>query len=170
MAKKKTKKVNKRKTKKLSLKHWFWALGILCLLIIFLPTTVILAVGMVPTFVAFLVDRHPGKNKTFTIGVMNFAGCFPYLLDVWLHTNSMNVALDNIMSPYSYVIMYGGAAAGYIINMVVSFLVSAMLVQKSDMRLKKIYVEKTALEERWGSGVNTWREVQKPASDDAPAT
>ena len=154
MAKKKKKKVTKASHKKLSFKQWLIVLGVVAALIVFFPTTVILAVGMLPTMVAALVDRYPCKNKTFTIGAMNFAGCFPYLLEVWLQTNSMNVALNAISQPKAIIVMYAAAGFGYLINAFVTFLVSVVLVQKSELRLKKITQEKQSLIDRWGKGVN----------------
>tara|TARA_B100000508_G_C11415810_1_gene255677 strand:+ start:417 stop:962 length:546 start_codon:yes stop_codon:yes gene_type:complete len=163
--KKKRKNIKKNKGKnKLSLKQWAIVLGIVVALIIFLPTTVVLAVGMLPTLVAAITDRYPGRNKTFTVGAMNFAGCFPYLLDVWIHTNSMNLALYLISQPKTIMIMYGAAALGYSVNAFVTFLVSAILVQKSEVRIKKIHKEKKALEERWGRSVN--RDPDQAVSND----
>jgi hypothetical protein len=44
-----------------------------------MPTLVLLMVGMLPTLVAFfIIDRHPAKYTTRTIGYLNFAGCLPY--------------------------------------------------------------------------------------------
>lgn len=155
MAKKKKKQNKKKKNqKKLSFKQWMMVLGSVAALIVFLSTTVIAAIGMLPTAVAALVDRHPGKNKTFTVGAMNFAGCFPYFLDVWIHGRSMHVALEIISDPKAIIVMYAAAAFGYAISAVVTFMVSVVLIQKSEIRLKKITQEKEALIERWGKDVN----------------
>ncbi len=49
-----------------------------------LPTLLLLVVGMAPTLVAFfIVDRHPAKYVSRTVGYLNFAGCLPYALDLW---------------------------------------------------------------------------------------
>ena len=165
--KKKRKNIKKKQNQKtLSLKQWMVVLGLVVALIIFLPTTVVLTVGMIPTLVAAITDRYPGRNKTFTVGAMNFAGCFPYLLEVWIHTNSMNVALNLIAQPKTIIVMYGAAAFGYAINAFITFLVSAILVQKSEVRIKKIHKEKKALIDRWGSGVNIDRDIEKNVSND----
>lgn len=174
MAKKKKGKSlkNKNKQKKLSLKQWVVVLGVVVALIIFLPTTVVLAIGMLPTLVAFIVDNYPGRNKTFTVGALNFAGCFPALLDIWVHTNSMSYALYLVLQPKSIMFMYGGAALGYGINALTTFMVEAILVQKSEVRIKKINKEKLALEERWGKKVNARNDVENIdlLSDDVPVS
>jgi len=153
MAKKKKRPIKKTQ-KKLSLKHLlFFIIGI-AVLIVFIPTTALLFVGMIPTMVAVVVDRQPGRNKTFTIGVMNFTGCFPYVLDVWLHANSMDYSLSLLAQPKTIIVMYSAAAVGYIIDWGVTLIVSAILVQRSEMRLKRIEKEKKALIDRWGKEVD----------------
>ena len=47
----------------------------------FLPVTVVLLVGMLPAFVAFMVDPTRSKTLALTIMLMNFITCFPYLMD-----------------------------------------------------------------------------------------
>lgn len=157
MAKKKNKKIKnkKNKGKKFSFKQSFLFVCAAVLAVMFVPTSVILLAGMLPTMVAFVVDRHPSKNKTFTIGAMNFSGCFPYLLDVWFHANSMEVALRLLSEPKTIIVMYAAAASGYGVNMVVTYIVSATLLQRAEIRVKRIDKEKKDLEERWGSAVNS---------------
>lgn len=156
MAKKKNKKSNKvkKKSNNLSLKNLLFTLVGAAIVIVFLPTSALLAVGMLPTLVAYIVDRQPGKNKTFTIGVMNFSGCFPYVLQIWLNSNSLDLSFSFLMQPKTYVVMYGAAAIGYIIDWSVTHIVSAILIQRSEKRLSKIQKEKEALEIRWGTEVN----------------
>ena len=150
--KKKTKKKNNKK--KISFKFLVFSVLFIALLILFLPTAFLLAVGLLPTFVAAVVDHEPGKNKTFTIGAMNFAGCFPYLLQVWMTSDSMEKALILLTEPNTIIVMYGAAALGYAINTLVTMGISFLLVQRSQLRLQKIETEKKALEERWGVKVN----------------
>ena len=50
--------------------------------------------------------------------------------------------------------MYSAAAVGYIIDWGVTLIVSAILVQRSEMRLKRIEKEKKALIDRWGKEVD----------------
>ena len=70
----------KRKTKGAAL-AWVIAPAIFVLA----PSTVILLIiGMAPTIVALLIlDRHPLKYTSRTVGYLNFAGCLMYTLDLW---------------------------------------------------------------------------------------
>ena len=151
MAKKK--KSKKKDKKKIGFKRLFLITALLGASIAFFSTTVVLLIGMVPTMVVYLVDTLPGKNKTFTIGVMNFSGCFPFLLQVWQHAGDVDFALRTLLDPVTIVIIYGAAGIGYIIDSVITIAVASILVQKSKVRLGKIEEEKTALETRWGAEV-----------------
>ena len=153
MAKKKTKKKNKP-NKKITMKGMFIGFFTVLAMVIFTPTTSILLVGMLPTLVAYIVDRSLEKNKTFTIGAMNFAGCFPYLLGLWTGENTLRVALNYLENPQTIIVIYTIAAFGYFINWVVTVVVSSFLVKKSHMRIDKIKQNKTKLEKRWGEKVN----------------
>ena len=42
--------------------------------LVFLPTTIIFTVCMIPTLVAAIVDNHPQKTAWLTVGAMNMAG------------------------------------------------------------------------------------------------
>ncbi|MCI5060852.1 MAG: hypothetical protein MRY79_07260 [Alphaproteobacteria bacterium] len=119
-----------------------------------MPTTFLLSIGMLPTFVALLIDHSPGKNKAFTIGAMNFAGCFPYLLGVWTTTNSIEASIHFLSDPVTVIVMYGLAGLGYIINWATVLGVSSILIERSQNRLKRIEHEKKMLEERWGNEVS----------------
>lgn len=172
MAKKKNKKIKKKNNKKnISFKQSVLFVGMAILLVMFIPTSVLLLVGMLPTMVAYVVDRHPSKNKTFTIGAMNFVGCFPYLLEIWLYSNSMEVSINLISQPKTIIVMYAAAALGYGVNIVVTYIVSALLLQRADVRVKRIEKEKMALVDRWGDKVNTDpyavnSEQRKPPQED----
>lgn len=152
MAKKKKK--NKSKKTGLGFKFFIMILFLVVASIMFLPTTFLLAIGMLPTLVAVLVDQDPAKNKSFTIGTMNFAGCFPFLLGIWRAPDSMDTAMSYLQDPSTIIIMYGAALTGYLINWFVTIAISSLLVQRSKMRIKRIEEQKTSLEERWGIQVN----------------
>lgn len=150
----KKKKKNLKKKKGLTLGTVILIFGFLICMLLFLPVTFLLAAGMLPTLVAAAVDNEPGKNKTFTIGALNFAGCFPYLLGLLKYPNAMDAAVDYLLDPKTIIVMYSAAAIGYLLNWGATALVSSILVQRSKTRLKRIQEEKQLLKDRWGEKVN----------------
>lgn len=121
--------------------------------VIFSAMAVVLAVGMIPTFVAAIVDRTEGKMRTLTIGAINFAGCAPFMLEIFNKGNNIEVAINYIIQPRTIVVIYFAAAMGYLIDWAMTGIVSSVMVQKSKNRLKEIKKEQELLAERWGQEV-----------------
>ena len=61
----------------------FWVLGASALFA-FYESFALLAIGMVPTVVAVIIDRTSNKNAARTVAYTNFAGYLPWLMDYWL--------------------------------------------------------------------------------------
>lgn len=126
--------------------------GLLCSLI-FMPTMVLLIVGMLPTLVATFIDRTSEKTRGLTVGAMNLAGCMPFLLQLWSTTNSVERAIEIIVDPRTIIVMYCAAGVGYIVDWAVSGLVASIMVQTSAARLQNISKRRAELIERWGREV-----------------
>lgn len=129
--------------------------GLLCLGIlgfVFLPTTVFLAFGMMPTMAAFLSDRSVGRNKTICVALMNFAGCFPFLLKFWTEFGQQTVenAFRLVADVETIIVIYLLAAGGYAIDIAVTGITSNIVLKRSKKRLKKARIEQEKLVKRWG--------------------
>jgi len=122
---------------------------------IFLPTTIILAFGMMPTIAAYSMDRSVGKNKTICVGLMNFAGCFPFLLEFWTEFGQQTVsnAFSLIADVQTVLVVYMLAAGGYAIDIAVSGIMSSFILQRSKKKLEKMQKEQKKLIDRWGEKV-----------------
>jgi hypothetical protein len=122
---------------------------------IFLPTTVFMIFGMLPTIAVFATDRTVGRNKTICIGAMNFAGCFPFLLEFWMEFGQQTVdnALRLIGQSETIIVIYMLALGGYAINKAVTGITVSIIIQRNERRLKKINSEQEKLVKRWGEKV-----------------
>ena len=129
---------------------------VLCLgMIILLPTTILLAVGMLPTMAALFLGLRIGrKSKVITVGAFNLAGCAPYLLALWTEEHSYQAAMGFITNPSDIVIIWLAAAIGYIFDWTVTNMITAILLQKAKSRKKSIEKRQSDLAERWGEGVS----------------
>lgn len=121
--------------------------------VVFLPSTFMLLIGMIPTPFAILVDRTRAKNKVITVGSMNLAGCSPFLFELWTTDHSFEKAFDIITDPFAIIVMWSAAAVGYIVNWAMTGIVSATLYQKGLSRQKYIKKRQQELVERWGREV-----------------
>jgi len=133
-------------------------ISLICILIcgiMFLPTAILLVFGMMPTLAAFAVDKSVGKSKTLCIGFMNFAGCFPYLLEFWTEFDTHNVqnAFILIADIKNMIVMYLIAAGGYAIDLAITGIMANFIIQNSQRRLKNIIKKQDALSDYWGEKV-----------------
>ena len=124
--------------------------------VVALPTLILLAVGMLPTVVSyFIVDRHPSKYTTRTIGYLNFAGCLPYALDIWQSGGvfDFEVVFEILTDPLSLLVMYTAAATGWIVFASAPPVVAAYLTVTSEIKTKTFEARQQELVEDWGRNV-----------------
>ncbi|GJL85043.1 MAG: hypothetical protein DHS20C02_08180 [Micavibrio sp.] len=150
---KKEKKKKKVKTQKMSRKAQLITAGFIVLATLFLPTTLLLCVGMLPTPAAALWDRSKKKTMVITVGAMNLAGCSPFLMKLWGHGNSFDKAFDIIFNPETIIIIYVAAGAGYAISWAMTDITATILYKRGRGRQKAITKRQEELVERWGKGV-----------------
>lgn len=124
--------------------------------ILFMPTAIILLFGMLPTLAANLIDKTLQKSRVISVGMLNFAGCMPFLLELWLsaHPNGFGQALSIIIQPKTGIIIYSVAAAGYAIEAAVTNMVATLMQQRATARIRAIDNELDELVERWDEIVN----------------
>jgi hypothetical protein len=120
---------------------------------IFLPTTIVMAVCLLPSFVAAMIDRQPQKTAWLTVGAMNLAGAMPAWLMLWEKGHKIMDAVQVITAPVPLIIAYGGAAAGWMVYHNVTPFVASIVVGKNERRLKDIEKRQKELIRKWGEDV-----------------
>lgn len=125
----------------------------LILAVVFLPTTILLLIGMLPTVVAFFVDRTPERLKGLTVGCLNFAATFPFLMELATRGHTPDIALQMVTNPRSVSVMYSGALCGYLLEAGLAISVSKIMVQQAKARLKKLKNDQGKLIAKWGPEV-----------------
>ncbi|MFD1626045.1 hypothetical protein [Azospirillum griseum] len=121
--------------------------------LIVLPTSILFAVGMVPTIVAYIVDRDPEKSAPITVGGVNFCGCMPFAIDLWKHQHTLSAAGKLLADPLSWMVMYGAAAVGWGLYYGIPPLVAGMEVSRAEKRVDVLKQKKVALVQEWGPDV-----------------
>ncbi|HTK85203.1 MAG TPA: hypothetical protein VL625_08965 [Patescibacteria group bacterium] len=121
--------------------------------VLVLPTTVVLVIGMLPTMAAMIGSSAGKGSKVLTIGMMNLAGCFPFLLPLWTSDHSVGHALSILMDIRSIIVMYCAAGIGYLIDWAMAGIVNTIMVQRATGRLDDVRKRQAKLVERWGSEV-----------------
>ena len=133
-------------------RNMFIGLGLI-MAVVFLPSTFLLSISMLPTYVAALVDKGKRRTKAVTVGAMNLAGTLPFLLELWMQGHNFDKAFSITMDASAIVVIYSAAAVGYVIDWVMTGVVSKFLLQRGKSRIKGIEKRQEELVERWGKEV-----------------
>jgi hypothetical protein len=121
--------------------------------LVMLPTTILLAVGMLPSVVCFVADKTKNKAQTIAVAAFNLAACTLFLLRVWTSQQGLGIAMEIVLDPLAIVVMYMGAAGGYAVDIIVSSAASAVMYKKTELRQQSIKKTQKELIERWGEKV-----------------
>ena len=121
--------------------------------LIVLPTTILFGIGMIPTIVAYVVDRDPDKSAPITVGGLNFCGCMPFAIDLWKHQHTIGAAAKVFADPLSWLVMYSAAAVGWGIYYGIPPMVAGMEVTRAEKRVEVLKQKKVALVQEWGPDV-----------------
>lgn len=120
---------------------------------VFLPVTVVLILGMLPSVIAFMIDMTRSKSLALTVMLMNFITCFPFLMEVASGPLDLSVAYRILMEPVDIVIMFSGAAAGYFLDWSMAGISNVIMVSRAHNRLDQIDKRQKELIRRWGKEV-----------------
>jgi len=121
--------------------------------LIVLPTSILFGIGMIPTIVAYVVDRDPEKSAPITVGGLNFCGCMPFAIELWKHQHTIGAAAKIFADPLAWLVMYGAAAVGWGLYYGIPPLVAGMEVSRAEKRVEVLKGKKVALVQEWGPDV-----------------
>lgn len=123
------------------------------LVVLFFDSVIVLAAGMIPTGVAYLVDRTYRKYAARSVGWINLAGCLIVILDLWGGGGTIGLALELLGDPLNWLIMFGAAGIGWAVYFGMTPVVAGYLALKHDMKLKELAKRQKTLEKEWGTDV-----------------
>ncbi len=120
---------------------------------VLLPSCIVLTVNMVPTIVAYVVDRSPEKYLAITVGLLNICGALPALAGLWQQGQSYAAALDIVASPFQWLLAYGAAGIGWVIYLGLPPILAHYYGITSQARLLNHRRKQQVLVEAWGEEV-----------------
>ncbi|MHA1597425.1 MAG: acyl-CoA synthetase [Alphaproteobacteria bacterium] len=129
------------------------------IIVMSLPTVLIIIFGLLPTFVAWVIDRTKGKPAAFCVGGINMCGVFPYLLQLWMGDNTMDAAITIMTDVFALAVMYGAAGFGWMIYQSLPTVVTTFLTAIAQHRVSTLRAEQRDLVEEWGKDVSTPQEI-----------
>ena len=136
------------------MKPLIWLFGIGTLAVIFRPTAVLLAVGLIPTLMTLLFDRTPEKFGVLCIGSLNLAGLYPILMPLWTKGHTMENAMKTLGDPTTGAVILGAAGVGCIIYFATPPIVSIALRYKIGHEIGDLEQRQKDLVAYWGEALN----------------
>lgn len=147
-----------------------WASILAALIVVLsLPTVIVVVVALLPTIVSYITDRSPDKYSSYCIGGVNFAGTFPFLMDLWMGDHSFSAAKDMVTDVFNLGAMYSAAAVGWLMFTFIPPVVGAFLTVLSQRRVATLRNEQRELIEEWGESVTRTKEQEDALGAQGPA-
>jgi len=136
----------------------WWVLGLLVLAAIStfaLPIVLLLTLGMLPSWVAFIVDGQPGRAAGKCVMPLNIAGVAPYLASLLAVAGQgeMDTAFLLLTDPVTWLVMYGTAAIGWLIYFGMPYLVGGVIEIRAEHRKTQLVALRKELIEVWGEEI-----------------
>jgi hypothetical protein len=132
--------------------------------LLMIPTVIVLAVALVPTGVAFIVERGKGYYAGLTVGAMNIAGTAPYLADLWFKGHNVDAAVGIITNVFAWMMFYGAALFGWAIYSTTPSLVSTFMTMTAGRRITTLREQQKELVQKWGPDVESVYEPEGAAA------
>jgi len=132
---------------------WLFLLLILPAALVILPTSILFGIGMIPTMVAYVIDRDPEKSAPITVGGLNFCGCMPFAIELWKHNHTIMAAMKVFGDPLSWLVMYGAAAVGWAFYYGIPPAIASAEIMRAEKRIDSLRQKKVKLVQEWGPDV-----------------
>jgi hypothetical protein len=133
--------------------------------LLIVPTMIVLGVALVPTGVAFLLERRKGFYGGLTVGAMNLAGAAPFLADLWFDGHTIEAALGIITNVFAWMSFYGAAMFGWAIYSTTPSVVSTFMAMTAGRRIATMREQQKDLVQKWGPDVESLYEPERKPGD-----
>jgi hypothetical protein len=125
------------------------------LLLAALPLCLIVVGGMLPTAVAFLVDRSPRRDLARTVAAANAAGVVPPAMAFFQFGFSFAASFAVLAEPRNWLVMYGAAAIGWGLHAAMPPLARSLIEFRARQTEARLAARAAEIAVEWG-------EVQPP--------
>lgn len=133
-----------------------------------MPFVILLGFGMMPTIVAFFLDRTPQRYSAWCVGGINLCGVLPFLLDLWSGPSTPGAAWEILLDVFNLLLVYGSAGFGWMLYIGIPPVVGAVLTVIAERRIQQCRSIQAQLIEEWGKDVAAKvEEFAAPAGDAA---
>ncbi|MBI2254071.1 MAG: hypothetical protein HYU58_05590 [Proteobacteria bacterium] len=146
------------------IKAWVIIVPVVLIGLIFLPSAIVMGVGMIPTLVARVVDTSPGKRLSITVGGFNLIGSLYFLHRIWAMGQGMDDIQPTLGDSFGWLCALLGAGIGWVVFGFMPAVIGKIAETQTALRLRNVTKEQERLIEEWGEavrGLHGVREVKK---------
>lgn len=129
------------------------ALVVLGLVVFATPAFVVFAVGAIPSLVAAVIDREPGRNATIAVTAINLSGIAPFVMELLVTGATMGRAIAMINDVFVLAVMYGTAAIGWALVLGMPKVAAVYISVSNDAKAQAMRREQRRLVDDWGEAV-----------------
>ncbi|MBT3990297.1 MAG: hypothetical protein HON14_07630 [Rhodospirillaceae bacterium] len=143
------------KSKGSTMQPLLWVLLLSIVMFAFPESIILLFIGLLPTLVAFIIDKSSKKYSTFCVGAMNITGVFPSLLELWAGQNTIGHAIQIITNVFDLIVMYAAASFGWLLYIAIPPVVNALLAVVAQHRITQLRSRQRELIGEWGEDITS---------------
>ncbi|HUZ73608.1 MAG TPA: hypothetical protein VMU87_11530 [Stellaceae bacterium] len=118
-----------------------------------LPFCALFVVGMVPSAVAAVIDRHRDRYLTAAVALLNLAGMVIPTLTLLKLGASLAGALQVLGDPRNWLIIYSTAGVGWMLHAGMPALARVIVDLRAEREERRLERRAEQLTEEWGAGV-----------------
>lgn len=133
----------------------------LCAILFAKYAFIFLLLALIPTAVAYLVDKHPGKLAFQIVMACNLCGVLPYLGNLIVHRSESDVFWSTISNIMMWIMVYGAAAVGWVILSFTPSIAFFILNQMNRNKVNQLRSAQKKLVEEWGPDIRIPEEAPK---------
>jgi hypothetical protein len=134
-----------------------------------LPLCLLLVAGLLPTFVAALVDRHRARYLARAVAATNLAGVVLPALELLRVGISLAGVAHVLGDPVMWLVMYGAAGVGWVLKLGMPPLCRVVIDIRADQLQQRLEQRAAELVKEWGEEVAGERGAQPARGPDQPS-
>jgi hypothetical protein len=123
------------------------------MVVVALPLCILLVVGLAPTVVAALIDRHRRRYLARAVAATNLAGMVIPVMELLRVGISFSGVQHVLGDPRYWLIMYGAATIGWLLNFSMPSLARVYVDIRADQFQRQLEARAKELLKEWGEEV-----------------
>lgn len=109
--------------------------------------------ALLPGLVAMIIDQDRHHYISKIVILYNITGLAPYLVKILRSSSPNSIAIDIIVDPHSWLVIFSSAALGWIIYWVFPAIAIAIYNLKINLRTAELEAELKKLAAEWGNEI-----------------